>query len=215
MLQWICSPLLPREGSSAFWSWVNHDFTAADTASLCLSWISVFDLTVHLLWCRVPLWGILVGLKGQNTLKCSGSSLALAAASLGKGLGTQCAWLWMVGGSVLEVMAVSEGPNARGSCLALADTVKFPPLQSQCPPWAAEQGMAACAGFWRNLFLGFLFILMQIPSLLSNDNYLKIPFYFPHIPPVVEVSFLFIPELIWTPCVLLSLPGIWKGEITE
>lgn len=95
---------------------------------------------------------------------------------------------------LLKVMPASGRPNSLCCCLALAGMEKFP--SPAVPPPPAELGMAACDGFWRNLYLGLLFTLMLIPLLLSNDNDLKIPFYFPQIPPVVEVSFLFILILI-------------------
>lgn len=64
--------------------------------------------------------------------------------------------------------------------------------------------------------LGLLFTSLLIHSLLSSDNDLKMSSrYFPQIPPLAEVSCLVIPLLIWAPCVLLCLPGIWRGEIRK
>lgn len=51
MLQWrICNPLLPREGNSALWSCVNHEFTAAGTARLCLAHLSLLGFLGFLGW---------------------------------------------------------------------------------------------------------------------------------------------------------------------
>lgn len=77
---------------------------------------------------------------------------------------------------------------------------------------------APCRGLsWdRYQFLGLSFTSLLIHSLLSSDNDLKMSSrYFPQIPPVAEVSCLVIPLLIWAPCVLLCLPGIWRGEIRK
>lgn len=50
------------------------------------------------------------------------------------------------------------------------------------------------------LFFGFLFPLLWIHLLLSNDSDLKIiSFYFPQIPPIVEFFFSFIPLNTWHP----------------
>lgn len=83
MLEWrICNPLLPREDNSSFWSWVNREFTAAGTGSLCQEQ-PLPSLLVFPRFCpdnasplvQSPTLGAVVGLQGQHTLKCSGSSL--------------------------------------------------------------------------------------------------------------------------------------------
>lgn len=78
-----------------------------------------------------PLWGAIVGLKGQHTLKCFESSLPLAAASLEKGLSTQRAWAWTARGSVLlKVTAAS----LLLPCLGRHGGVPFPEPSSASSP---------------------------------------------------------------------------------
>lgn len=223
--------LLLGEGDSAFKSLRDHGFTAAWAASFFrhpsfLGFPPLWPDTAFNFDAR-SLWGPRAWLKGQHTLKCFESSLVEDATSPGlPGEGTQHTTCVCMNGrrqlSLSKVMVVSARPNP--CCFSLA----FAYLEKSLSPCVAVQavpvaltgngaGKAVCACFGGgDLFLGLLFTLLLIHSLLSNDNDLKIiSFYFPQIPPIVEVSFFFIAVLIWTPCILFCLPGIWKGEISK
>lgn len=204
----------PKGGQFSFLKlsepWVHSSRGSQPLPSTALSaWVSPF-----LAWHCIHFWGAIVGLKGQHTLKCFESSLSLAAASREKGLSTQRAWAWTARGSVLlKVTAAS----LLLPCLGRHGGVPFPEPSSASSPSAHHQQQSwewvPVLAFGGICSLGSYLHWCWSPRFLAMT--MKIPFYFPQIPPAVEVSFLFIPVLIWTPCILLSLPGIWKGEITE